>query len=111
MRIRFFKTPKGKACWDRNNARRRYRFQSIISNYTADEWKKCLAIFNNSCAYCGALFTEDLPPTQDHIIPISKGGNHTKYNIVPACLSCNCRKGNRDNYEEIFMNKLKNNMR
>ena len=31
-------------------------------------------------------------PTRDHVIPISKGGNNTKENIVPACGSCNSKK-------------------
>ena len=33
--------------------------------------------------------------TQDHVIPLSKGGQHIKENIVPACPSCNSKKGNR----------------
>ena len=28
----------------------------------------------------------------DHMIPLSKGGGHTIYNIVPACRSCNRKK-------------------
>ncbi|MCK4464389.1 MAG: HNH endonuclease [Bacteroidales bacterium] len=33
--------------------------------------------------------------TKDHVIPISKGGDNTKENIVPACQSCNSKKFNK----------------
>jgi Restriction endonuclease len=46
------------------------------------------------CAYCRQpLPTQDL--TFDHVLPKSRGGAATWENIVCACTSCNCRKGNR----------------
>lgn len=33
--------------------------------------------------------------TIDHIIPISRGGDHTRANVKVAHWSCNCSKGNR----------------
>lgn len=42
------------------------------------------------CAYCGGVAT-----TRDHIVPVSRGGSNIPTNVVPACLSCNSRKGNR----------------
>ena len=30
---------------------------------------------------------------QEHVIPLSKGGALTLHNIVPACRSCNSKKG------------------
>ncbi|GIV37796.1 MAG: HNH endonuclease [Cyclobacteriaceae bacterium] len=44
---------------------------------------------NFECQYCGTK--RDL--TLDHIIPTSKGGQHTWLNLVTACKSCNARKG------------------
>jgi 5-methylcytosine-specific restriction endonuclease McrA len=46
------------------------------------------------CAYCGDHYAEaDL--TVEHIVPVSRGGQHTWTNVVTACRSCNTRKGNR----------------
>jgi 5-methylcytosine-specific restriction endonuclease McrA len=46
---------------------------------------------NFECQYCGTK--KEL--TLDHIIPSSKGGQHTWANLVTACKSCNARKGDR----------------
>lgn len=43
------------------------------------------------CAYCGA--TQDL--TLDHVVPRVRGGGHEPANLVPACRSCNAKKGGR----------------
>jgi len=52
--------------------------------------------FGGLCAYCPAPAT-----TWDHIVPVSQGGRTIPGNIVPACSSCNSRKGARDVYEFI----------
>ena len=33
--------------------------------------------------------------SKEHIIPIGKGGNNIRENIVPACIVCNSSKGNK----------------
>lgn len=48
--------------------------------------------FDHTCAYCGA--SGDLQI--EHVVPISKGGEHHLGNIVPACQSCNFSKGKAD---------------
>ena len=49
---------------------------------------------NYSCAYClRQLNTEEL--SIDHIIPKSRGGKETWDNLVTACKTCNCSKGDR----------------
>ncbi|EKX46463.1 hypothetical protein GUITHDRAFT_152362 [Guillardia theta CCMP2712] len=45
---------------------------------------------NNTCQYCGSPAT-----TLDHIVPKSKGGQHSWENLVAACSSCNKKKGSR----------------
>lgn len=34
-------------------------------------------------------------PTLDHVLPLSKGGPHTRANVRTACFVCNVRRGNR----------------
>lgn len=43
------------------------------------------------CVYCSS--THDL--TIDHVVPLSKGGDNEWDNLVTACKSCNCKKGNK----------------
>lgn len=57
---------------------------------TWNQWVEILAYFDHACAYCRRT---DLPLTMDHLVPISKGGPHTQSNVVPACKSCNSKKG------------------
>ena len=71
----------------------RYRAQkagAVIHDFTAAQWREMKAAYGYQCVYCGRKM-ERL--TQDHLTPISKGGAHTASNIVPACGSCNSRKG------------------
>lgn len=67
--------------------------KSLLHTFTAVEWSDCLKEFDNKCAYCGERKKSF---HQDHFIPISKGGEYTKYNIVPTCETCNKRKSDRD---------------
>jgi 5-methylcytosine-specific restriction endonuclease McrA len=85
------KTPKGKANKARADHKRRATERIIISTLTAEEWAEIKKRYKYRCVYCGGKCKLEM----DHIIPISKGGNHVKENIVPACHSCNSRKSAR----------------
>lgn len=56
---------------------------------TSTEWLAILAEANGHCAYCD----KEAKLTLDHVIPLSKGGKHSKDNVVPACGHCNDSKG------------------
>jgi 5-methylcytosine-specific restriction endonuclease McrA len=71
----------------------RSRAAALPATFTPSQWKKALAYFDNSCAYCGTKLTK---VHQEHFIPLSKGGGYTRDNIVPSCPKCNLRKGNRN---------------
>ena len=78
----------------RENARRqkrvrRARIANVLATLTAAEWNAILEAAGHACIYCGSQ--EKI--TQDHLIPISRGGDHTAENVAPACLPCNQSKG------------------
>ena len=52
---------------------------------TSKELKK---LYSSPCFYCG--LTESIQA--DHVIPISRGGQHSIGNLVPACKKCNSSK-------------------
>ena len=86
------RTPEARAAKRASDAQRR-ALKAINCTLTASEWAEILEDDGDACHYCGVAYTADNPPTQDHVVPLSKGGHHTKDNVVSACLSCNCSKG------------------
>lgn len=72
---------------------RRTRKKSLVKDFTTKQWRECKSVFNNECAYCGE---KPKTLTQDHFIPMSRGGGLTKSNIVPACRRCNSSKRDED---------------
>lgn len=76
------------------NAKRRLTlYKTNVMTLTLEEWRAIQKRYNHCCAYCQRRCFDKL--TKDHIVPISKGGFHTHMNVIPACQSCNSRKGNR----------------
>ena len=67
------------------------RKSSVIGKLQYGIWFKIKKFYNFTCLRC--LKNEpEIELTIDHIIPISKGGLHTKSNIQPLCRSCNSIK-------------------
>jgi 5-methylcytosine-specific restriction endonuclease McrA len=73
------------------NNRRRALEVNAHGSHTAEEWCAILKKYKNRCADCGFKG----PLTEDHIIPLSKGGSDFAYNLKPLCQSCNSRKHNK----------------
>ena len=81
---------------------------SVVEDFTS---KEIFERDNYICHLCGKRvrkkykFPDTRCPTIDHIIPISRGGNHTKSNVKCAHHGCNIRKCNRttDNGEQLLM--------
>lgn len=92
---KYRKTERGKANRQRSKFKRQSILKEIINTLTAEEWLDILKEYGYKCAYCGKEFDLFDLPTKDHMIPITKGGSNTKENIVPACRSCNAKKGNK----------------
>ena len=75
--------------------RRRALKNKLPATLTFEQWEQIKKDFDYKCAYCG----EELPLSQDHFIALSKGGEYTHNNIIPACRRCNSSKGNKDFFE------------
>ena len=94
---RYSKTEKGKATKLRAETKHRAALKGldlIENTFTAEERRKLYEGQDGKCKYCGGEFSfKEI--TNDHVIPISKGGSHTKENIALACRLCNSSKGNR----------------
>lgn len=46
----------------------------------------------SQCVYCGIDLDDD-SHTDDHVIPLSRGGSNLRTNMAPSCLPCNMAKG------------------
>ena len=88
----YYKTERGKVSHQRANCKRRAIFKDIINTLTVEEWIDILREYKFRCAYCGKEFNLFDKPEKEHVIPISKGGNNVKENVVPSCKSCNSKK-------------------
>lgn len=56
---------------------------------TAQQWRAIIEQFDSRCAYC---LEKPSKLTMDHIVALSRGGDHCPENVVPACATCNSRK-------------------
>lgn len=71
--------------------RRELRKKFIGGSHSFGDWENLKAQYNWTCPACKKSEPE-IKLTEDHIIPISKGGSDNIENVQPLCVSCNCRK-------------------
>lgn len=85
--------------WTKDNravvrqAKRRYKTKrkqwELNGSFTQAEWNELLDTYGHICLSCRR---DDVDLTQDHVIPLSKGGSNTIDNIQPLCGPCNSSK-------------------
>lgn len=67
-------------------------FSKVLADFTFEQWLEVQEENGYRCAYC---LSSEVKLTMDHVIPILRGGQHTRDNIVPACKPCNSKKKDR----------------
>jgi len=75
--------------WSKNKRNRIKR--NAEGSLTFGEWENLKAQYNWTCPACGRKEPK-IKLTEDHIIPLSKGGSDNIENIQPLCQSCNSKK-------------------
>ena len=73
------------------SAKRRIRKVCGGGFHTIGEWELLKKQYNFTCPSCKKIEPK-IKLTEDHIIPVSKGGSDNIENIQPLCSMCNCRK-------------------
>jgi len=76
---------------------RRAKLRNSDGSHTGNDIKRLEEKQRMQCVYCHTILDDGYHV--DHIIPLSKGGDNTKYNLQLLCPSCNLRKHNKNPIE------------
>lgn len=91
---------------DRERVHRRYiKRHGAQGIHTKADFETLCIVNDWRCTYCGCLLNDE-NITEDHMIPITRGGNDNIENITPCCRSCNSKKGTKtkDEFTQLLVN-------
>lgn len=77
---------------NKRNLARIARKAGAKGSHTMAEWIKLKELYDNTCPACKQA-EPTIKLTEDHVVPLSRGGSDYIENIQPLCGSCNSRKG------------------
>lgn len=83
-----------KAAAERRRERKR---AATVGEFTRRDWDAIVRRQDGCCHYCG----NRAELTEDHLIPLCRGGAHSIGNVVAACDSCNRQKGRKTRMEYV----------
>lgn len=87
-----------------NSMRRALRAGASVGYLPSNYRTILFNFYGNKCMRpgCDKEINAQNPLSEDHIIPLSKGGAHAFYNMQVLCVSCNCTKKDyhADDYRE-----------
>ena len=87
------------------NKRRSLKFNNGGS-HSLQEWEDLKKKWGYMCLCCKKCEPE-IKLTEDHILPLSKGGRNDIQNIQPLCMDCNRRKNAKFiNYIDLYESKM-----
>jgi 5-methylcytosine-specific restriction endonuclease McrA len=85
----WYKRNHNKKLWYNN--RRRARKKEAQGSHTFGDWELLKKQYGYTCPCCGRK-EPTVVLTEDHIVPLSKGGSDYIENIQPLCKGCNSQK-------------------
>lgn len=90
------KTPIGKILHKlsmaKSKSKRRFQNKQVTNDFSNKDLELLMKVQDGKCAKCMRTFSDDVPYTLDHILPLSKGGGLTLHNVQLLCRPCNSSK-------------------
>ena len=80
-----------------SQSKRRSLIEIQENDFTKEQWLEMMEFFDWRCAYSGEVLGNNR--TIDHIVPLSKNGEHKAYNLVPMLKNLNSSKHTKDMLE------------